>query len=81
LVNPVTQVLGVTLVFTKHVADAPEIERPVPVARPELPVTLVNETVPPGRTDLISGVAEGALIGSTAGVIVEFTVRFNVSFT
>jgi hypothetical protein len=80
-VSPVTQVFGVTLVFTKHVADAPEIARPVPVARPEPPVTLVNDTVPPGRTDLVSGVADGALIGSTLGVIVEFTVRFKVSVT
>ena len=81
LVNPVTQVFGVTLVFTKHVADEPEIARPVPDARPEPPVTLVNDTVPPGRTDFVSGVAVGALIGSTLGVIVEFTMRFKVSLT
>ena len=81
LVNPVTHVFGVTLVFTKHVADAPEIARPTPDASPEPPVTLVNDTVPPGRTDFVSGVADGALIGSTLGVIVEFTMRFRVSLT
>jgi len=80
LVNPVPQILGVAGLI-KHVADEPEIARPVPDARPEPPVTLVNETDPPGRTDFVSGVADGALIRSTLGVIVEFTVRFKVSVT
>jgi hypothetical protein len=40
---------------------------------------VVKEIVPPGRTDLVSGDAVGAVGGSTVGVIVEFAVRFNVS--
>ena len=78
--NPVLQTVGVTGLI-KQVAVAPVVASPVPVARPEPPVMLVNATVPPGRTDFVSGVADGALIGSTLGVIVEFTVRFNVSVT
>ena len=73
------QVFGVTDVFTKQVAVAPAVASPVPVARPESPVIVVKEIVPPGRTDLVSGDAVGAVGGSTVGVIVEFAVRFKVS--
>jgi hypothetical protein len=79
LVNPVPQVFGVTEVSTKQVAVAPAVARPVPVARPELPVIVVNETVPPGRTDFVSGAAVGAVGGVTVGVTVEFATRPNVS--
>ena len=79
LVNPVPQVFGVTEVFTKQVAVAPVVASPVPVARPESPVIVVKVTVPPGRTDLVSGDAVGAVGGVTVGVIVEFATRPNVS--
>jgi hypothetical protein len=78
-VNPVPQVFGVADVFTKQVAVTPVVASPVPVARPESPVIVVKEIVPPGRTDLVSGDAVGAVGGSTVGVIVEFAVRFKVS--
>jgi hypothetical protein len=75
----VPQVFGVTEVFTKQVAVAPVVASPVPVARPESPVIVVKVTVPPGRTDLVSGDAVGAVGGVTVGVIVEFATRPNVS--
>jgi hypothetical protein len=42
-------------------------------------VIVVKATVPPGRTDLVSGDAVGAVGGVTVGVIVEFATRPNVS--
>ena len=42
---------------TMHVAPVPEVTRPVPVARPDEPVIVVNITVLPGRTIWVSGVA------------------------
>ena len=38
-------------------------------ARPFVPVKVVNATVPPGITDLVSGVATGADGAITVGVI------------
>jgi hypothetical protein len=46
---------------------------PVPVPSPLEPITVVNVAVDPGKTDLVSGAALGAVGGSTRGVIVEFT--------
>ena len=63
----------------KQVSLAPVVTRPVPVARPELPVIVVNVAVPPGNSDFVSGEAVGAVGGSTINVIVEFTNRPNVS--
>jgi hypothetical protein len=63
----------------KQVSLAPVVTRPVPDARPELPVIVVNVAVPPGNRDLVSGVATGAVGGSTVNVIVEFTNRSSVS--
>ena len=52
----------------KHVADA---FSPVPEPSPPLPVTVVNDTEPPGNTTFVSGAAVGPVGGaSTVGVIV-----------
>jgi hypothetical protein len=58
---------------SKHVADA---FRFVPEPRPPAPVTVVNDTEPPGMTDFVSGLAVGGLLtgGSTDGVIVADAV-------
>ena len=40
------------------------------VARPPIPVSVVNATVPPGMTALLSGVATGGFGNATVGVIV-----------
>jgi hypothetical protein len=57
----------------KHVAVGPEVASPVPVARPEAPVVVVNEIVAPGSTNLVSGFAVGASGAETVGVIVALT--------
>jgi hypothetical protein len=57
----------------RHVAVAPDVASPVPVARPEAPVVVVKEIVPPGSTNLVSGFAVGASGAETVGVIVAFT--------
>jgi hypothetical protein len=64
----------------RHVTPVPDVLRPVPVARPDVPVIVVNATVPPANTAVVSGVAAGAGGGSTVGVIVEFTNRLSESF-
>jgi hypothetical protein len=46
----------------------------VEVARPEVPVKVVNATVPPGITDFVSGVATGGAGSATVTVIVAFVV-------
>ena len=52
----------------KHVND---VLSPTPeVASAPLPVNVVKATVPPGMTDLVSGVATGAAGGLTVGVMV-----------
>ena len=66
---------------TMHVAPAPEVTNPVPVARPEEPVMVVNVIVPPGSTACVSGVAAGAVGGATVGVIVAETTLLRVSAT
>ena len=53
----------------RQVAPAPEVARPVPVARPEPPVIFVKLIVPPGSTDFICGVATGAGGFDTLNVI------------
>jgi hypothetical protein len=65
----------------RHVAVAPVVASPVPVARPEVPVVVVNATDEPGNTSFVSGVAVGAVGGSTVKVIVDDTVRFKMSVT
>ena len=78
----VTELLSshvVVVGVNKHVALAPVVTRPVPDARPEVPVIVVNVAVPPGNKDLVSGFATGAVGGSTINVIVEFTNRSKVS--
>ena len=57
---------------SKHVADA---FRFVPEPRPPAPVTVVNDTEPPGMTDFVSGLAVGGLGGApTVGVIVAAAI-------
>ena len=65
---------------TMHVAPAPEVTNPVPVARPEEPVTVVNVAVSPASTSWVCGVAamDGGL---TVGVIVALSIRLRVSAT
>jgi hypothetical protein len=65
---------------SKHVADA---FRFVPEPSPPAPVTVVNDTEPPGITDFVCGVAEGGLLtgGCTVGVIVAEAVLSAESFT
>jgi hypothetical protein len=56
---------------SKHVAFGPLVTSPVPVPSPLAPVTVVNDTEPPGITDFVSGLAVGGLGGApTVGVIV-----------
>ena len=57
----------------KHVAPAPLVCSPVPVARPEPPVMVVKLIVPPGSTDFVSGLATGGA-GVRIGVSVEVAV-------
>jgi hypothetical protein len=59
------------------------VTSPVPEPRPPAPVTVVNDTDPPGITDLVSGLAVGGLLagGSTDGVIVAEAVWLVESFT
>ena len=73
--TPVT----VTTPSVSHVVgDEPGVIKHVTVAfsptpddaRPFVPVKVVNAIVPPGITDLVSGVATGPVGGSTVGVIV-----------
>jgi len=66
---------------TMHVAPAPDVTNPVPVARPEVPVIVVKVAVPPGTTSLVSGVAVGAAGADTVGVMVAWTVLSRVSAT
>ena len=53
----------------KHVTPAPLVCKSVPVARPEPPVMFVKLIVPPGRTDLVCGVAAGGVGIETLNVI------------
>jgi len=53
----------------KHVAPTPLVTRPVPVARPDVPVIVVKLIVPPGSTDSVSGVATGGVGFDTLNVI------------
>ena len=70
--TPVT----VTTPSVSHV-EVPGVNKQVTVAlsptpddaRPLVPVKVVNATVPPGITDLVSGVATGAAGAITVGVI------------
>jgi len=71
----------VVLGVNRHVAVAPVVARPVPVARPEAPVIVVNATDEPGNRSFVSGVAAGAAGGSTIKVIVDDAVRFKMSVT
>jgi hypothetical protein len=71
----------VVLGVNRHVAVAPVVARPIPVARPEVPVIVVNATDEPGNRSFVSGVATGAAGGSTVNVIVDDTVRFKMSVT
>jgi hypothetical protein len=59
----------------RHVTPVPDVLRSVPVARPDVPVIVVNATVPPANTALVSGVASGAGGGVTVGVIVASSDR------
>jgi hypothetical protein len=59
----------------RHVAFAPLVCSCVPVAKPEVPVIVVNVAVPPGITGFVSGVAAGAEGGVTVGVIVASSER------
>ena len=49
IVSEVPHVFGITEVFTKHVADVVNAGPPV-VAKPPVPVSVVNVAVPPGNT-------------------------------
>ena len=69
IVSDVTHVFGVTAVLIKHVLDALKAGPPV-VARPPVPVSVVNATDDPGSTSFASAVAVGAGGGVTVGVIV-----------
>ena len=71
----------VVLGVNRHVAVAPVVARPIPVARPEVPVIVLNATDEPGNRSFVSGVATGAAGGSTIKVIVDDTVRFKMSVT
>ena len=59
--------------LNKHVAFGPVVTSPVPVARPDVPVMGVKEIVAPGKTNFVSGFAEGAPGGATVGVIIAST--------
>jgi len=65
----VTQVFGVTAVLIKQVAEVVKVGPPV-VARPPVPVRVVNATEDPGSTNFVSAVAVGGGGGVTVGVIV-----------
>ena len=69
MVSVVPQVFGITEVFTKQLAEVEKVG-PLVDARPFAPVSVVNETEPPGITDLDSEVAEGGNGGVIDGVIV-----------
>ena len=59
-----------------------EVSSPTPdVAKPPVPVNVVNATVPPGMTVLDCAVATGAAGAVTVGVIVASSVRPVVSAT
>ena len=53
----------------KHVTPAPDVTRPVPVAKPDVPVMFVKLIVPPGNTDLVCGEAAGGVGFDTINVI------------
>jgi hypothetical protein len=72
MLSVVPQELGVTNVFTKHVAEVVNAG-PLVDAKPPTPVSVLNETDPLGITVLDSGVAVGASGDVTVGVIVERT--------
>ena len=63
-----SHVAGDELGVIRHVNDA--LRPAADVAIPEVPVMVVNATVPPGITDLVSGVAVGTAGKATVGVIV-----------
>ena len=80
----------VTTPSASHAAgDEPGVIKQVTVAlsptpddaRPFVPVKVVNATVPPGITDLVSGVATGAAGSPTVGVIVALVTWPVVSET
>ena len=52
----------------RHVAE--ELKPATAVAKPPVPVTVVNVTVPPGITDFVSGPATGTAGAVTLGVMV-----------
>jgi len=58
----------------RHVANTPEVCNDVPVAKPAAPVTFVNDTVVPGVSSLVCGVATGCGGGVTVGVMIADTV-------
>jgi hypothetical protein len=70
---------GLELGVIRHVALTPLVCNCVPVAKPEVPVIVVNVAVPPGITAFVSGVATGAGGGVTVGVIVASSLRPRVS--
>jgi hypothetical protein len=80
MLSVVPQVLGVTNVFTKHVAEVVNAG-PLVDAKPPTPVSVLNETDPLGITVLDSGVAVGASGDVTVGVIVERTFWLKLSAT
>ena len=63
----------VVLGVYKQVAPAPLVCKPVPVARPDVPVIVVKLIVPPGNTESVSGVATGGA-GVRIGVSVDVAV-------
>ena len=52
----------------RHVAEV--LKPATAVAKPPVPVTVVNVTVPPGITDFVSGPATGTAGAVTLGVMV-----------
>jgi hypothetical protein len=71
----------VVLGVNRHVAVAPVVARPVPVARPEVPVIVVNATDEPGNKSFVSGEAVGGGGGTTVGVMFASAVRPRTSVT
>jgi hypothetical protein len=59
----------------RQVLLSPLVCNCVPVAKPEVPVIVVNVAVPPGITGFVSAVATGAGGGVTVGVIVASSER------
>jgi hypothetical protein len=49
----------------------PDVLRPVPVAKPDVPVIVEKATDSPRKTDFVCEAAVGAVGATTVGVIVE----------